>query len=84
MPGSQKTRNVERGSRALVNQIDGMIWLQLEGDARVVDDPGEVADAYERFARRYGRVHEGESLVVIAVQVDLCRSPQDRWGRRAP
>ncbi|MGE0878300.1 MAG: pyridoxamine 5'-phosphate oxidase family protein [Acidimicrobiia bacterium] len=81
-PGSQKTLNVERGSRGILNQIDGMHWLQLEGPARVLDDPAAIADAYERFAARYGRVHDGATLVVIEIDVDQCRSPQNGWGRR--
>jgi hypothetical protein len=80
-PGSQKVRNVEAGSTAVVNQINGMLWLQLAGPARVVHDAAALADAYERFAARYGRVHEGEELCVLEIAVDRCLGPENGWGR---
>ncbi len=67
-PFSQKVRNVEAGSSAALNQIDGMLWIQLQGPARVLHDPASLADAYERFAARYGRVHEGEELTGRAMR----------------
>lgn len=80
-PGSQKVRNVQTGSAAVLNQIDGMLWLQLHGTAAVSDDPAVLHDAYERFAQRYGRVHEGEELVVLQIAVQRCIGPLNGWGR---
>lgn len=80
-PGSQKVRNVLAGSAAVLNQIDGMLWLQLVGPATVSDDPAVLHDAYERFAARYGRVHEGEELTVVQLAVQRCIGPINGWGR---
>ncbi len=79
-PFSQKVRNVEAGSSAALNQIDGMLWIQLQGPARVLHDPASLADAYERFAARYGRVHEGEELCVVELRVERCLGPSNGWG----
>lgn len=81
MPGSQKVRNVEAGSAAVLNHIEGMRWLQLAGPARVLTGVTEVAEAYERFAARYGRVHEGDTLVVVEMTVQRCLGPHNGWGR---
>ncbi len=78
--GSQKVRNVEAGSAGLLNQIDGMLWIQLRGRARVLHDADSLHDAYERFAARYGRVHEGEDLCVVELRVEDCLGPANGWG----
>lgn len=79
-PYSQKVRNVEAGSAGLLNQIDGMLWIQLRGRARVLHDADSLHDAYERFAARYGRVHEGEDLCVVELRVEDCLGPANGWG----
>ncbi len=79
-PFSQKVRNVEAGSAAVLNQIEGMLWIQLHGPARVLHDPDSLHDAYERFATRYGRVHEGEELCVVEIRVQHCLGPVNGWG----
>lgn len=51
---SAKARHVRAGQpRVAVCQVDGARWLTLEGTAVVKDDAASVADAVERYARRY-------------------------------
>ena len=67
---SRKVRHVEAGSRAVVCQIDGRWWLSLEGPARVLDDPGVVADAEARYAARYRTPRPNPLRVVVEIAVD--------------
>ncbi|MGY1773006.1 pyridoxamine 5'-phosphate oxidase family protein [Blastococcus sp. SYSU D00813] len=68
---SAKARHVRAGqSRVAVCQVDGRRWLTLEGTAVVRDDAASVADAVERYARRYKQPRENPARVVIEISVD--------------
>ena len=75
--GSQKVRNLEQAhavgnlaaTRVATCQIDGRRWSTLEGNARVSRDPGEVADAVERYARRYRQPRVNPERVVLLIDV---------------
>ena len=68
---SAKARHVRNGQpRVAVCQVDGRRWLTLEGAAVVRDDPAAVADAEERYARRYRRPRENPARVVLEITVD--------------
>jgi F420H(2)-dependent biliverdin reductase len=68
---SLKARHVrDGGSRVAVCQVDGRRWLTLEGAAVVREDVAAVAEAVERYARRYRQPRENPSRVVIEITVD--------------
>lgn len=68
---SAKARHVRDGQpRVAVCQVDGARWLTLEGTAVVRDDAASVADAVERYARRYRTPRENPARVVIEISVD--------------
>lgn len=76
---SQKVRNVTRRPRVAICQVDGPRWLTVEGAARVSDDPDEVADAVERYARRYRQPRVNPARVTLIVIVDrVLGSPRFR------
>ena len=68
---SQKVRNLDQAGdpRVAVCQIDGRRWSTLEGVARVSRDPAEVADAVERYARRYRQPRANPERVVLLIDV---------------
>jgi PPOX class probable F420-dependent enzyme len=69
--GSAKARHVRAGQqRVAVCQVDGARWLTLEGTAVVKDDAESVADAVERYARRYRQPRENPARVVLEISVD--------------
>jgi PPOX class probable F420-dependent enzyme len=69
--GSAKVRHVRDGGRRVaVCQVDGRRWLTLEGTAVVRDDPAAVAEAVERYARRYRQPRENPARVAIEITVD--------------
>jgi PPOX class probable F420-dependent enzyme len=68
--GSAKVRNVRRRPRVAVCQVDGRRWLSLEGTAVVRDDAASVADAVERYARRYRQPRVNPARVVVEISVD--------------
>jgi PPOX class probable F420-dependent enzyme len=69
--GSAKARNVRDGQqRVAVCQVDGRRWVTLEGTAVVRDDEASVADAVERYARRYRQPRENPARVVLEISVD--------------
>lgn len=68
--GTQKVVNAEPGGRAVVCQVDGAHWISLEGSVRVVRDPEVVADACDRYTRRYQAPRENPRRVVIEIAVD--------------
>ena len=68
---SAKARHVRDGqSRVAVCQVDGARWLTLEGTAVVRDDAASVAEAVERYARRYRQPRENPARVVLEISVD--------------
>ncbi len=69
--GSAKVRHVRAGQgRVAVCQVEGARWLTLEGTAVVKDDAASVADAVERYARRYRQPRVNPARVVIEISVD--------------
>ncbi len=68
---SVKVRHVRAGGRRVaLCQVDGRRWLALEGSAVVRDDPASVAEAVERYARRYRQPRENPARVVVEITVD--------------
>ena len=68
---SAKARHVRAGQqRVAVCQVDGRRWITLEGTAAVRDDPASVADAVQRYARRYRQPRENPARVVLEISVD--------------
>ena len=68
---SAKARHVRAGQqRVAVCQVDGRRWITLEGTAVVRDDPAAVADAVERYARRYRQPRVNPARVVLEISVD--------------
>jgi PPOX class probable F420-dependent enzyme len=68
---SAKARHVSAGrGRVAVCQVDGRRWLTLEGTAVVRDDPESVADAEDRYARRYRQPRVNPARVVLEISVD--------------
>jgi F420H(2)-dependent biliverdin reductase len=68
--GSQKVRNLERGGRAAVGQVDGGRWLSLEGPARVARDPLSVQEAVERYTARYREPRRNPERVAVEIAVE--------------
>ncbi len=68
---SAKARHVRAGrQRVAVCQVDGRRWITLEGIAVVRDNRASVADAEERYARRYRQPRENPARVVLEISVD--------------
>ncbi len=68
---SAKARHVGSGQqRVAVCQVDGRRWVTLEGTAVVRTDPDSVADAVERYARRYRQPRANPARVVLEISVD--------------
>ena len=68
---SAKVRHVrDGGGRVAVCQVDGRRWVTLEGTAQVRDDAASVANAVERYARRYRQPRENPARVAIEISVD--------------
>ena len=68
---SAKARHVRAGqARVAVCQVEGRRWVTLEGAAVVRDDAASVADAVERYARRYRQPRENPLRVVLEISVD--------------
>jgi F420H(2)-dependent biliverdin reductase len=68
---SAKARHVRDGQfRVAVCQVDGARWLTLEGTAVVRDDAASVAEAVERYARRYRQPRVNPARVVLEISVD--------------
>ncbi|MBO8184952.1 pyridoxamine 5'-phosphate oxidase family protein [Streptomyces spirodelae] len=70
---SKKVRNVlaagPGGARVAVSQAEGRDWCTLEGTAVIRDDPESVADAEERYTRRYKPPRPNPDRVVIEIAV---------------
>jgi PPOX class probable F420-dependent enzyme len=70
--GSAKVRHVDRAGAdavAAVAQVDGRRWLSLEGSATIERDPAAVADAEQRYARRYRTPRPNPERVVLRIDV---------------
>jgi PPOX class probable F420-dependent enzyme len=68
---SAKARHVrDGGGRVAVCHVDGRRWVTLEGTAQVRDDAASVAEAVERYARRYRQPRENPARVAIEISVD--------------
>jgi F420H(2)-dependent biliverdin reductase len=67
---SQKVANLRRDPRASVAQLEGARWCSFSGIATIADDPRRVADAVERYARRYRQPRVNPSRVVIELEVE--------------
>lgn len=67
---SQKARNAERGSPAVVCQVDGGRWLALEGRAALTADADRVAAAAAAYAGRYRVPGENPDRVALEITVE--------------
>ena len=67
---SQKVRNIDRGSRAAVCQIDGGRWLSLEGPAVIRRDEPAIAEAVRRYGERYQPARPNDTRVAIEIAVE--------------
>ena len=77
---SRKVAHVRRGSRVVVAQVDGRRWLALEGEGRVLESPADVADAEDRYARRYRQPRPNPRRVVVAFTVDRVLGSVPPWS----
>jgi PPOX class probable F420-dependent enzyme len=68
--GSAKARQLRAGGRVALCQVEGRRWLTLEGTAVVRDDAAAVADAEQRYARRYRQPRPNPTRVVLEISVD--------------
>jgi PPOX class probable F420-dependent enzyme len=67
---SAKARQLRAGGRVALCQVEGRRWLTLEGTAVVRDDAAAVADAEQRYARRYRQPRPNPTRVVLEISVD--------------
>ncbi len=69
---SYKARTVAArpGSAVAVCHVDGGEWLTFYGRATVENEPGEVAEAVERYAARYRPPKTRDDRVVIVIAVE--------------
>jgi F420H(2)-dependent biliverdin reductase len=68
---SVKARHVREGrTRVALCQVDGRRWLTLEGTAALREDAAAVADAEDRYARRYRQPRANPARVVLEISVD--------------
>ena len=68
---SVKAHNIRSGQRRVaICQVEGRRWITLYGTASVRHAPDVVADAEERYARRYRQPRENPQRVVIEISVD--------------
>ena len=58
------------GAVAAVCQVDGRRWLTLQGPVHVERDAESVADAVERYARRYRQPRVNPERVVLVIEVE--------------
>lgn len=67
---SAKVHQARAGRRAALAQVDGRRWVTLEGVTRVLEDPGSVRDAEQRYAGRYRVPRPNPQRVVVVLDVD--------------
>ncbi|MFJ5264937.1 pyridoxamine 5'-phosphate oxidase family protein [Streptomyces sp. NPDC088387] len=78
---SRKVRNVldaAAPAKVAVSQVDGARWATLEGVAVVRSDPASVADAEQRYARRYKQPRPNPDRVVIEIDVTRAMGSRPR------
>jgi PPOX class probable F420-dependent enzyme len=66
---SRKARNAGAGGPVALCQFEGRRWLTLYGAARISPEPSDVADAVERYARRYRQPRENPVRVAMLISV---------------
>jgi PPOX class probable F420-dependent enzyme len=66
---SRKARNVGAGGPVALCQFEGRWWLALHGTARVSTDSSDVAEAVERYARRYRQPRANPARVAMLISV---------------
>ncbi|MEU4692914.1 TIGR03618 family F420-dependent PPOX class oxidoreductase [Actinoplanes sp. NPDC023714] len=67
---SAHVRHIRRGQqRVAICQVDGPRWSTIEGLAVVADDPGAVAEAEQRYAKRYRTPRPNPARVAIEVTI---------------
>lgn len=70
---SLKVRHVRRwggeGAPVALCQVDGRYWATIEGRARILDAPEEVAEAVRRYAERYRQPRENPKRVVLVITI---------------
>ncbi len=64
---SAKVVQARAGRRAALSQVEGRRWITLEGTTRVLEDPGSVRDAEERYAVRYRPPRPNPERVVLVL-----------------
>ena len=69
-PASQKVANLRRDPRIAACQVDRARWATLEGTAEVRTDADSVAEAVERYARRYRQPRENPDRVALRIEVE--------------
>lgn len=74
---SRKARNAAGDPRVVLCQLDGRRWLSLHGLARVSSDTARVAEAVERYARRYRQPRVNPQRVVLEIQVERVLGSRD-------
>jgi F420H(2)-dependent biliverdin reductase len=67
---SYKARLAATGGRVALCQVDGRRWLTLEGEVRLSRDPAAVAEAVERYGRRYRPPRPNPDRAVLEITVD--------------
>ncbi|WP_104431250.1 TIGR03618 family F420-dependent PPOX class oxidoreductase [Kineococcus xinjiangensis] len=77
---SRKAAHAAAGGRAAVSQVDGRRWLTLEGRTHVLTAPDDVADAEERYARRYRVPRPNPERVVVVLTVDRVLGSVPPWA----
>jgi PPOX class probable F420-dependent enzyme len=65
---SQKAVNAARMATVALCQVDGRRWLTVEGRAEVHADAPVVAEAVERYARRYRQPRDNPARVALVVR----------------
>lgn len=78
--GSQKVANIRRDGTATVSQVDGRHWISLSGTADISSDADVVADAVERYSRRYRQPRENPERVAILLRVEKVLGSSDMLG----
>lgn len=79
---SQKAANARRGARAVVAQVEGRLWVSLEGPVRLLTSASEVRRAEDLYAERYRRPRPNPERVVVEIRVDRALGAASIVSRR--